>query len=191
MAVDIPIVSKDKQVGWSINLERCVGCRACEGGCKNENKVVVGVRWRRVITRETGEYPSPVKYYVTSSCNHCAQPACLKSCPVDAITKRAKDGIVIIDQDKCIGCRRCEWACPYGAPQYNAETKKVEKCHYCFHRIDQGLKPACAMTCMGLALESGNLSEMEKKYPPALKEIPGFNPAFTDPSARFIPAKKM
>lgn len=190
MAVEIPTVPKDMQVGWLVNLERCIGCRACEGACKNENKTALGVRYRRVIPRESGTYPNVVRYFVTSACNHCKQPACLKSCPVDAITKRAKDGIVIIDQEKCIGCRRCEWACPYGAPQYNPETKKVEKCHYCYHRIDQGLKPACAISCMGIALESMTLAELEKTGT-VQREIPGFNPAFTNTSTRFVPAKKM
>ncbi|MBI2937570.1 MAG: 4Fe-4S dicluster domain-containing protein [Thaumarchaeota archaeon] len=191
MVVDIPTVPKENQVGWLINLERCVGCRACEGACKNENKVAVGVRWRRVVTRQKGEYPSPVKYYVTSACHHCAQPACIKSCPVDAITKRAKDGIVLIDQEKCIGCRRCIWACPYGAPQYNPETNKVEKCTYCVHRIDKGLKPACALTCMGLALDNRALADIDKTHATASQEITGFNPTFTEPSTRFIKAKKM
>ena len=111
----------------------------------------------------------------------CAGPVCMKVGPVDAITKRAEDGIVLIEQDKCVGCRRCEWACPYGAPQFNPETKLVEKCTFCVHRIDAGLAPDCVTTCMGDALRFGDLAEIEGD-----ESIEGFaDPGLTVPSVRF------
>jgi len=153
------------QFGWKIDLVKCIGCHACAIACKAENNTypqqsplivkngrAVRVDYRRVINRDSGVYPRVSRIFVSMSCNHCAEPACLKSCPVGAITKRESDGIVLIDQELCIGCKYCVWACPYGAPQFNPNTKKVEKCTFCVHRIEAGLKPACVTTCVGRAL---------------------------------------
>ena len=131
----------------------------------------------------TMTYPEFWRRFITSACNHCQDPACLKACPVNAITKRASDGIVLIDQEKCIGCRYCIWACPYGAPQWNEGTKKVEKCTMCVDRIDKGLQPACATTCVGKALN------YVADFDPAesgLNAPKGFaDPALTRPSVKF------
>lgn len=140
------------QVGWIIDLGKCVGCRACTVSCKMENNTLTDVNYRWVIERESGSYPNPNLTFVSVSCNHCTDPACLASCPVDAITKRASDGIVLIDEDACIGCKYCMAACPYGAPQFNPITLKVEKCTYCVQRADASLGPACARTCVGGAI---------------------------------------
>ena len=156
------------QLGWIIDLTRCVGCHTCTVACIGENKtipsdiplpmkgeVTTAVKYRRVLERESGHFPYVSKDFVTMSCHHCESPACMASCPVGAITKRSSDGIVLIDQEKCIGCRYCVWACPYGAPQFNAATSKVEKCTFCVHRIDAGLQSACATACLGKAIQVG------------------------------------
>ncbi|MBI2933532.1 MAG: 4Fe-4S dicluster domain-containing protein [Planctomycetes bacterium] len=153
------------QYGWTIDLTKCVGCHGCAVACKAENNTApqtaplvvrnaraVAVNYRRVLYRWAGAYPTPTLTFVTSACNHCANPACMPACPVGAISKRAADGIVLIDYDRCIGCKYCLWACPYGAPQFNETTEKVEKCTFCVQRIDAGLKPACVTTCAGRAL---------------------------------------
>lgn len=155
------------QRGWLIDLGRCIGCHSCTVACKSELNTApqnspllfkggnpqrpLHLSYRWVVVHEGGTYPNVWRTFVTSACNHCQEPACVKSCPVGAISKRA-DGIVLIDQDKCIGCRYCVFACPYGAPQFNEATGKVEKCTMCAHRIDQGLQPACVTTCVGKAL---------------------------------------
>jgi len=181
------------QIGWKIDLTKCVGCHTCAVACKAENNTApqvsplpvrngrsISVDWRRVFEIERGVYPKVTKEFVTMSCHHCAEPACLKSCPVGAITKRSQDGIVRIDLDKCNGCKYCVWACPYGAPRFNELTKKVEKCTFCYQRIDAGLAPACVTTCVGRALEFG--------YDVGPTDIvpEGFaDPALTGPSVRF------
>ncbi len=173
------------QLGWHVDLGRCTGCHSCAISCKTENNTPLGTDWRQVITQEGGTYPNPKRIFVTMACFHCEKPSCLKACPVDAITKRASDGIVTIDQDKCVGCKRCAWACPYGAPRLNEETEKVEKCTFCIHRIDAGLKPACVTTCVGDALNFGEISDLSN-IPGAEKEIDGLaDVSLTNPNAWF------
>jgi len=155
------------QIGWIIDLTKCTGCHTCEVACKMENNTppilsplllkspyeAVQVNWRRVLEIESGRYPNVKRSFYTMSCHHCAEPACMASCPVGAITKRDKDGVVLIDQTACIGCKYCAAACPYGAPQFNETTGLMEKCTFCVHRIDVGLEPACVTSCLGGALQ--------------------------------------
>ncbi|HMK43842.1 MAG TPA: 4Fe-4S dicluster domain-containing protein, partial [Dissulfurispiraceae bacterium] len=155
------------QIGWYYNENNCIACRACEAGCKQEFDLPIGVRRRRVIIKEEGTYPNVKVRYISAACNHCEEPACLKACPVGAYTKEPEFGVVLHDQKKCIGCKRCMAACPYGAPQFDAAKKKVDKCSLCYHRLKEGLPPACVRTCMGYALWHGKLSDIEaQKTPP-------------------------
>jgi len=111
----------------------------------------------------------------------------MKVCPVDAVVKREADGIVLLDSEKCIGCRRCEWACPYRAPQYDPVSKKVVKCNYCYDLVAQGRNTACVDACIMRVLKSGPLETL-KKEPGVVAKIKGFaNPAFTSPSVVFRP----
>lgn len=155
------------QIGWIIDLTKCTGCHTCEVACKMENNTFpqlsplpvksawgsAQVNWRRVLEIESGRFPNVKRSFYTMSCHHCAHPACMASCPADAISKRGQDGIVLIDQSKCIGCKYCATACPYGAPQFNETTGLMEKCTFCVHRIDAGLEPACVTSCLGGALQ--------------------------------------
>jgi DMSO reductase iron-sulfur subunit len=170
------------QVGWIINTRRCIGCRSCFVACKSENRTPLRTDWRYVVARETGSYPTPRREFISLACNHCDEPACLKSCPVGAITKRAADGVVLIDQDKCIGCRYCMFACPYGAPHIDTGSGKVSKCTMCVHRLDAGLRPACATACVGGAIE------FVEDFAGTTETAPdGFgNPALTQPNIDFV-----
>jgi len=102
------------QWGMVIDLRRCVACKACTVACKNENKTPPGVYYDIFVEEENGKFPHPGTLAYTRPCMHCAKPPCTKVCPKDATGKRP-DGIVAVDYDKCIGCRRCIAACPYGA----------------------------------------------------------------------------
>lgn len=188
------------QMGFVHNNVDCIGCRACEIACKDKNGLNAGPRFRRVMYVEGGTFPEVYAYKVNMSCNHCATPACLPTCPTGAIFKRAKDGIVDIDSTLCIGCRRCEAACPYGAPQYDPDQNIVGKCNMCVDEQDAGRKPYCVMACMMRVLDVGPIDQLRNKsYPtkamgPAdepVRQIKNFaNPELTNPSIVFIAHSK-
>ena len=170
------------KVGWIINLKKCISCRSCQIACKAENNTPLRTDWRYVVERENGTYPNPKREFISVACNHCDEPACIKSCPVDAISKRDSDGVVLIDLEKCTGCRYCMFACPYGAPRIDTDTNKVSKCTMCVHRLDAGLEPACATTCLTGAIT------LVRDFTGTTEEVPdGFeNPELTKPNIRFV-----
>lgn len=171
--------------GWLLDLKRCIECRACESACKQWNQVPtgIGVRLRIVRTRESGVFPAVTTQAASLACNHCDEAWCVKACPVKAISRRA-DGLVLIDHDKCLGCRECEKFCPYHAPAFNEVTKKMEKCTMCADRVDNGLAPACATLCPTDALKWGLWSDIASQ---GAGSIPGFtDPQYTKPNIRFV-----
>jgi len=190
-------VKPQRQLGFIHNNVDCIGCRACEIACKDKNGLPPGPRLRRVLYVEGGRFPEVFAYKVNMSCNHCAEPACLPTCPTGAIWKRPQDGIVDIDSTLCIGCRRCEAACPYGAPQWNPEAKIMHKCNFCVDEIDAGRKPYCVMACMMRVLDIGPIDALRAGTHPTKALGPGekpvrqvknmANPELTDPSIVFVP----
>ncbi|WP_206812680.1 4Fe-4S dicluster domain-containing protein [Paradesulfitobacterium ferrireducens] len=179
-----------KQLGFLHSSEKCVGCRGCEMACKNEYQTDAAPRWRQVFQLHEERYSLPTRMFFSIACNHCANPQCLKVCPVGAYTKR-DDGIVVHNRDRCIGCRLCTMACPYDRPQFNHAKGKVEKCNLCYQRLDQGEKPACVAACIPGALELVEITaELDQKLG-VLKTLPGLpTPALTNPSIRFIGPKQ-
>jgi anaerobic dimethyl sulfoxide reductase subunit B len=150
------------QYGFSFTKDRCVQCYGCEVACKSWRGAEAGVRWRRVSNIWYGRYPNVKSASTSVSCMHCADPACVGACPVSAITKRVEDGIVVVDRAKCIGCKSCLKACPFGAPQFGADGK-MQKCDMCLNEIDLGKNmPPCADTCPTKALQIG-MMDTEKK----------------------------
>lgn len=152
-----------------VDLQRCIGCDACSLACKQENNLRTGIRWNRVYGAETGSYPSPDVRVLPMLCQQCGAAPCKAAC--DTLGNRAlvrrPDGILYVDQSRCIGCRHCIAACQYRAIFFNPDTGKAEKCHFCMHRLDAGLLPACVITCMGITRDFGPYSEVAARHPQA------------------------
>jgi DMSO reductase iron-sulfur subunit len=136
------------------DLKRCIGCYACEVHCKTKNALPVGPRLSRIIPVGPKVVSGvPRMLFLFMPCFHCETPWCVSACPTGAMQKRAKDGIVFVEPAKCVGCKSCLMACPWGVPQWDPEQGKVRKCDYCMDRVDQGLKPACVSKCTAHALK--------------------------------------
>ena len=194
-----PVVP-DVQLGFIHNNVDCIGCRACEIACKDKNGLPPGPRFRRVQYIEGGTYPEVFAFKINMSCNHCAEPACLPTCPTGAIFKRQDNGIVDIDSTLCIGCRRCEAACPYGAPQFDPTDNLVKKCNMCVDEIDAGRKPYCVMACMMRVLDIGPIDKLRDGSYETKARGPNeavvnqvrtmADPELTNPSIVFVPHSK-
>ncbi len=143
-----------------LNPKRCIGCHGCEVHCKVNKNLPVGP----ILCEITHEPLKAVKgvpktEFFFRSCYHCEDPFCVPICPTGAMQKR-EDGIVFVDQEKCIGCMACSGACPWNIPQFNPDTGKAIKCDYCMDRIDAGLKPACVTKCTTSALKFVRMEEV-------------------------------
>ncbi len=148
------------QYGFVIDHTSCIGCHACTVACKAENNVPVGSFRTSVKYTEQGRFPEVKRDFLVQRCNHCTDAPCVTICPVNALEKRP-DGIVDVDRDACIGCRACMQACPYDAIYLNEDLGAVEKCHFCAHRVDKGLEPACVTVCPVGAIIAGDLDDQQ------------------------------
>jgi Fe-S-cluster-containing dehydrogenase component/formate-dependent nitrite reductase membrane component NrfD len=144
--------------GFLIDQSKCIGCHACSTACKSENQVPLGVNRTWVKYVETGAFPDVRRRFQVTRCNHCANPPCVRICPVSAMYQR-DDGIVEFDPSICIGCKSCMQACPYDSIYLDPETNSAAKCTFCAHRIDVGLEPACVVVCPEHAILAGDLSD--------------------------------
>jgi len=147
------------QYGMVIDVRRCIGCHACTVACKSEFDVPLGENRTWVEYVEKGTYPSVGRSFLPRLCNHCSEPPCVNVCPTNATYKREQDGIVVIDDGLCIGCKYCILACPYDARFLNPVTGFADKCDFCIHRVSQGLVPSCVNTCVGGARIFGDLGD--------------------------------
>ena len=203
-----------------VDLDRCQGCRACTEACKVENNTSQGMFWMHVFRFESGTFPDTRMSFLPRPCQHCDNAPCVKVCPVGARFKR-EDGLVLTDADRCIGCRYCELACPYGVNYFNwqdpekghysdfidwqdpdlesvtggtippyknpdldglygSEQRRtaggghakgvIEKCTFCVHRVEKGMKPACVQTCPTEALVFGDLEDSDSPISQYIRE---------------------
>ena len=155
--------------GFYFDQSLCNGCKACQIACKDKHDLPLGVNWRRVVEYTGGSWqrsgntfePNVFSYYTSIACNHCEDPICMRVCPTTAMSRR-DDGTVYVDDSKCVGCRYCQWACPYGAPQLNTETGHMTKCTMCHSRIEYGEAPACVDACPTQALQWGSFEDVDE-----------------------------
>jgi len=173
-----------RRPGFRVDLSACTGCKACQIACQDRHDLAPDVRWRRVAEVAGGGWvrrgslwiDESHAYFVSVACLHCERPICAEVCPTRAIRK-GEDGIVTIDADRCMGCRYCAWACPYGAPQFDAAAGVMTKCDLCRDLLEAGRDPACVAACpmrvLGVAdfpVPSGEGDETFPLPPAALTE---------------------
>jgi Fe-S-cluster-containing dehydrogenase component len=172
--------STGKKLGLVTDLDICVGCHACAVSCKEWNAGghsapltdrnpygadPHGVWFNRVHIYETDDGDSTRTVNFPRSCLHCEEPACVTVCPTGASYKRMEDGIVLVDAEKCIGCKLCSWACPYGAREYDLDDGVMKKCTLCVDRIyneniaEAERVPACVKACPAGARHFGDLGD--------------------------------
>jgi len=202
------------QLALVIDLNVCVGCHACVTSCKEWNTSgsagamsddrpygadPTGTFFNRVQTFEVGSFPNTETVHFPKSCLHCEEPPCVPVCPTGASYKRKEDGIVLVDYDKCIGCKYCSWACPYGAREIDEHQKVMKKCTLCVDRnYDLSLpeaerKPACVRACPTGARLFGDVHDSESAVSVAIRESGGYAlmPEWgTKPSNHYLPRRK-
>ena len=182
--------------GMAIDTKRCVGCNACTLACKQANNVPDGVFWTRVLT-DGGDMPdTPASKdgklsmrYFAMGCQHCANPACVETCPTGAMQKSADTGVVNSDPNVCIGCGTCVESCPYGAPHLDEEAGHVTKCDMCQALVEAGEQPACVESCPTRALYFGELAELAERFPGTDALIEPLPETDTAPSLFVLPHK--
>ena len=177
---------KQHLYGMGIDVDKCIGCGLCIEACKTENNVpkepffcrtwveryvikkdgnvtVESIEAQKGKPRGRAEDTDVVRsFFVPKLCNQCENPPCVQVCPVGA-TFRTEDGVVLVDSKRCIGCRYCIQACPYGARYLHPETRTADKCTFCYHRIVKGLLPACVEVCPTQARVFGDLKSMASR----------------------------
>lgn len=156
------------QHGFGYHANRCTGCKTCMLACKDYHDLPFEIDYRQVYEygggtcRLNGEgrfEDTTFSYYLTVSCNHCDDPACIKVCPTKAM-HRNELGLVEVDAGRCIGCGYCEFACPYGAPTVDRAAGHSVKCNGCSERVAEGKLPICVESCPMRALEFGEAADM-------------------------------
>ncbi len=169
--------------------ERCFGCLGCVAACAAANRTPVGLLYREVLKLPPVQGRSDTRY-LSLACNHCEKAPCVAACPNRALAKRADDGVVQHDPERCMGCRYCQMACPYGAIRWDCGRGVVAKCGFCRERLDAGREPACVETCFSGALRM-ELIDFGDEPAAHRKELPGFlHHPEVGPAIRFVDVGK-
>jgi len=153
-------MSEERKLGMLIDLSACIGCNACVVACKQENEVPLGNFNTWIESWDAGDYPEVSRANLPKLCNHCTDAPCVAVCPTEA-SYVSDDGLVLINEEECIGCSSCITACPYGARWEKEESKIAQKCTFCNHRTEYGLLPACTMVCPTHSRVFGDLNDAE------------------------------
>ncbi|RLK50924.1 Fe-S-cluster-containing dehydrogenase component [Alkalispirillum mobile] len=182
------------KLGLVIDMDNCVGCQACVVACKQWNtsgtlgpltdydpygEAPEGVAFNHVRSYEVDTFPNNKTFNMPMSCMHCETAECVTVCPTGASYKREEDGIVLVDQDKCMGCNLCAWACPYGARELDEAQGTMKKCTLCVDRIyDEQLppeerQPACVLTCPSNARHFGDFDDPDSHVSQLVRERGG------------------
>ena len=176
--------------GMVVDLKLCIGCNSCVLACKAGRGTPKGVFWNKVLEQEVGKFPQSKRVFWPMRCMQCEEPACLAVCPTGATSQR-EDGIVVVDAEKCVGCKACILACPYDARTIWEEREgyfresltpyedkayrihrlgTVQKCDFCADRINEGLRPYCVEACLTGALIFGDLDDPDSELNQAFRE---------------------
>ena len=202
------------QLALVIDLNVCVGCHACVTSCKEWNtsgwagpmtdqrpygRDPSGTFFNRVQMFEVGTFPFTETVHFPKSCLHCEDPPCVPVCPTGASYKRPDNGVVLVDYDKCIGCKYCSWACPYGVREFDEMRRVMTKCTLCVDRIydpslnERDRKPSCVLACPTSARLFGDIHDPESAVSTAIRERGGYAlmpEQGTRPANRYLPRRK-
>ncbi len=204
-----------KKLGLVIDLDTCVGCQACVTACKGWNDQGYGVPLSdQTPMAQTPRAPSSTGFTpircnplraaaqivnFPRSCLHCEDAPCVTVCPTGASYKRTEDGIVLVNEDACIGCGLCAWACPYGAREMDADAGVMKKCTLCVDRIynenlpEEDREPACVRTCPTGARHFGDFADPDSKVSQLTRARGGYDlmPILkTRPTNKYLPPRK-
>jgi tetrathionate reductase subunit B len=160
-----------RRYGFVIDVSRCIDCRACLVACRAENNVALPDT--RIWVKDMGvqgAFPDLARMFVPYNCMHCDEPPCIEVCTSGATYKDRDNGLVLVDQEACIGCGLCVEACPYDARHLDKTRGVVDKCNGCVQRVEVGQQPACVATCLGGARMFGDLNDPDSVVSKALAE---------------------
>lgn len=175
--------------GFYVDMTRCTGCKTCMIACSDKHDHAASINWRRVLEYTGGSWikdgdgfrQDVFSYYLSIACNHCRSPICIEVCPTTAMHLDV-NGIVSVDPAKCQGCRYCQWACPYKAPQFDASKGVMTKCDFCKDNILQGTPPSCVAACPTRALQYCELEDLKRQTDAAGEVAPLCAAKLTEPS---------
>ncbi len=142
-----------------IDTRTCIGCGDCVVACKTENKVPDGLNRDWIVEATSGTYPNLTTEFRSERCNHCTNPTCVTLCPTGASHTWEDTNIVLVDANKCTGCKACIAACPYDARLVMHPDGYIDKCTFCHHRVAKGLDPACVSSCPTRCMYFGSLDD--------------------------------